>query len=159
LAVGVVELAGRGTRIADGAVRAYVLLFAVAILVELAVAHGSSRAPRVAAAVVVVAAAAAGLVAPRLTLVALAHLHRLGGVAGCARRARAGGVPVWPLLAAIAAVIIAAACGALDSLWAKVLWAPRSAAASIVAEAAGSAVDGAGTIGLRRALFLYAFGQ
>jgi hypothetical protein len=159
LAVGVVELAGSGTRIADGAVRAYVLLFAAAILVELAGARAWRSLPRLVAAVVVLAAAAAGLIAPRLTLVALAHLHGLGAVAWFARRARARGVPAWPFVAAVATVMVAAAGGAFDSLWATVLWAPRSAAASIVAEAAGSAVDGAGAIVLRRALFLYAFGQ
>ena len=55
IVVGVVELCGSGTRVADGAVRAYVLLFAAAILVELrgrAVVsagigeHGSARAAR-----------------------------------------------------------------------------------------------------------------
>jgi hypothetical protein len=159
LAVGVVELAGRDRRIADGAVRAYVLLFAAAVLVELARARAWRPALRALAAVAVVVAAAAGLVAPKLTLVALAHLHGLGAVAWFARRARARGVPAWPFVAAVAAVMGAAALGAFDALWAERLWAPRSAAASIIAEAAGSAAGGAGAIGLRRALFVYAFGQ
>ena len=159
LAVGVVELAGSGTRIADGAVRAYVLLFAAAVLIELARARAWRPSTRALAAVAVAVAAAAGLVAPKLTLVALAHLHGLGAIAWFARRARARGVPVWPFVVAVAVVMGAAALGAFDALWAERLWAPRSAAASILAEAAGSATDGAGAIVLRRALFLYAFGQ
>lgn len=151
-AVGVVELVAAGTRIADGAVRAYVLLFAAAIVVELG-------ARRRRALPVVVAATAATLLSPRLTLVALAHLHGLGAVAEYARRARARGVPAWPFVAAVAAILGAAALGAFDALWATTLWAPRSAAASIVAEAAGSALDGASAPALRRALFVYAFGQ
>ena len=146
--VGVVELCGSGTRIADGAVRAYVLLFAAAILVEL---RG-----RAVASLAVVALAALGLVAPRLTLIALAHLHGLGAVAWLARRARERGVVVWPFVVAVCVVFVAGALGAFDALWAARLWAPRSAAGSIVAEAAGSTVDGAL---LHRALFLYAFGQ
>ena len=148
IVVGVVELCGSGTRVADGAVRAYVLLFAAAILVEL-----RGRAVVSAA---VVALAALGLVAPRLTLIALAHLHGLGAVAWFARRARARGVVVWPFVAAVCVVFVAGTLGAFDALWPSQLWAPRSAAASIVAEAAGSTVDGAL---LHRALFLYAFGQ
>jgi hypothetical protein len=146
--VGVVELAGSGTRIADGAVRAYVLLFAAAIVVELRGRAGARAA--------IVALAALGLVAPRLTLIALAHLHGLGAVVWFARRARERGVVVWPFVAAVALVLAGGALGAFDALWARTLWAPRSAAASIVAEAAASTVDG---VLLRRALFLYAFGQ
>ena len=147
--VGIVELAGSGTRIADGAVRAYVVLFAAAIAIELG-------ARRTVARVAVVAAAALGLVAPKLTLIALAHLHGLGAVVWLARRARARGVIVWPFVVAVALVFAGGALGAFDSLWAKTLWAPRSAAASIVAEATSSTVDG---VLFRRALFLYAFGQ
>jgi hypothetical protein len=147
-AVGVVELCGSGTRIADGAVRAYVLLFAAAIAVEL---RG-----RVVACVGVAALAALGLFAPRVTLLALAHLHGLGAVVWFVRRARQRGVVVWPFVAAVALVLVAGALGAFDALSASRLWAPRSAAASIVAEAAGSTIDG---VLLRRALFVYAFGQ
>ncbi|HEX9104310.1 MAG TPA: hypothetical protein VF997_19000 [Polyangia bacterium] len=150
--VGVVELAGSGTRLADGAVRAYVLLFAAAAVVELGRGCTGAR-------LAVVAAAALALVAPRLTLIALAHLHGLGAVAWFARRARARGVVVWPFVAAVALVMLGGALGAFDALWARTLWAPRSAAASIAAEAAGSAVGGASALMLRRALFLYAFGQ
>ena len=157
IGVGVVELVGSGTRIADGAVRAYVILFAAAALVEPGARRARTRFSVIAAAVVVVAALA--LVAPRLTLIALAHLHGLGAVAWFARRARARGVVVWPFVAAVALVMLGGALGAFDALWAPTLWAPRSAAASIVAEAAGSALDGASAIALRRALFLYAFGQ
>jgi hypothetical protein len=147
--VGVVELCGSGTRIADGAVRAYVLLFAAAIVVELGARHALAVAA-------VVVAAAGALVAPRLTLIALGHLHGLGAVAWFTRRARARGVVVWPFVAAVALVLAGSALGAFDGLWATTLWAPRSAAASIVAEAAGTTVDG---VLFRRALFLYAFGQ
>lgn len=155
--VGAVELVGSGTRLADGAVRAYVVLFAAAIVVELGC--GRARASARVAVVAVVAAAALALLSPRLTLIALAHLHGLGAVAWFARRARERGVVIWPFVVAVAAVMLAGALGAVDALWAPTLWAPRSAAASIVAEAAGSALDGAGAIALRRALFLYAFGQ
>ena len=148
IAVGVVELAGTGTQIADGAVRAYVLLFAAAIVVEL---RG-----RAGARVAVAALAVLGLVAPRLTLIAMAHLHGLGAVAWLARRGRERGVVVWPVVAAVVLVLAGGALGAFDALWTRTLWAPRSAAASIVAEAAGTTVGG---VLLRRALFLYAFGQ
>ncbi|MGZ3442122.1 MAG: hypothetical protein ACXVDD_21535 [Polyangia bacterium] len=157
LAVGVVELAGSGTRIADGAVRGYVVLFAAAAVLELAAAPRTVARVLIAGAVVV--AAAAAWRAPRLTLLALAHLHGLGAVVWFARRARARGVVVWPFIVAVVLVLAGGALGAFDALWAPTLWAPRSAAASIVAEAAGSAVDGAGAVMLRRALFLYAFGQ
>ncbi|MCU1277739.1 MAG: putative rane protein, partial [bacterium] len=157
VAVGVVELGGSGTRIADGAVRAYVALFAVAVAVELLATRRTWA--RVAIACAIAVAAVAAWRAPRLTLIVLAHLHGLGAVAWFARRAHARGVVVWPFVAAVALVLAGGALGAFDSLWAPTLWAPRSAAASIVAEAAGSAVDGAGAVLLRRALFLYAFGQ
>lgn len=150
--VGAVELLGSGTRLADGAVRAYVVLFAAAIVVEFGRGRTLAR-------VAVVAAAALALGSPRLTLIALAHLHGLGAVAWLTRRARERGVVIWPFAFAVAVVMLAGALGAFDALWAPTLWAPRSAAASIVAEAAGSALDGAGAIALRRALFLYAFGQ
>jgi hypothetical protein len=153
LVVGVVELAGS---VADAALRAYVVLFAAAIVVELG---PQRRATRTLVVVVVVIVAAAALIAPKLTLIALAHLHGLGAVVWFARRARARGVVVWPFVVAVAVVMIGGALGAFDALWTKTLWAPRSAAASIVAEAAGSAFDGAGATVLRRALFLYAFGQ
>jgi hypothetical protein len=148
-AVGIVELVATGTRVADGAVRAYVVLFAAMLVVEL----GPRRRW---ALPLVVATAAAGLVAPRVTLVALAHLHGLATVAWYARHARARGVTSWPFVAAVAAVMLAGAAGAFDGLFATTLWAPRSAAVSIVAEASGSTVGG---VLLRRALFLYAFGQ
>jgi hypothetical protein len=157
LAVGVVELVGSGTRIADGAVRGYVLLFAAAVVIELVAATRTVARLSIACAVVV--AAAAAWHAPRLALIALAHLHGLGAVVWFARRARARGVVVWPFVGAVVLVLAGGALGAFDSLWAPTLFAPRSAAASIVAEAAGSAVDGAGAVMLRRALFLYAFGQ
>ena len=128
-------------------------MFAAAAIVELARHRRRWLIPGI------VAAAAVALVAPKLTLIALAHLHGLGAVVFFARRARARGVVVWPFVVAVALVFAGGALGAFDSLWATTLWAPRSAAASIVAEAAGSAVDGAGALVLRRALFLYAFGQ
>src|SRR6185312_14450935 len=92
--VGAVELLGSGTRLADAAVRAYVVLFAAAALVEL-----GARRWLVGTAIV---AAALALVSPRLTLIALAHLHGLGAVAWFTRRARARGVVVWPFVAAVA---------------------------------------------------------
>ena len=147
--VGVVELVGSGTEMAAGALRAYVVLFAAAIVVELG-------ARRTIARVAVVAAASLALVAPRLTLIALAHLHGLGAVVWFARRARARGVIVWPFVVAVALVLAGGALGAFDRLWSPTLWAPRSAAASIAAEATGSTIDG---LLFRRALFLYAFGQ
>ena len=159
VAVGVVELVGSGTRVADGAVRAYLVLFGAAIVVELAAARASRPLARALIAGAVVVAAAAAWRAPRLTLIVLAHLHGLGAVVWFARRAHARGVIVWPFVAGVALVMLGGALGAFDSLWAPTLWAPRSAAASIVAEAAGSAVDGAGALMLRRALFLYSFGQ
>jgi hypothetical protein len=158
LAVGVVELAASGTRIADGAVRAYVVLFSAAICIELA-ARGGRRWPRALAAVAVVLAAALALPSPRLALLALAHLHGLGAVVWFVQRARARGVPVWPFVVAVAGVMIGAAAGAFDALWPATLYAPRSAAASIAAEAAGSTVAAASAVVLRRALFLYSFGQ
>jgi len=147
--VGAVELCASGTRIADGAVRAYVLLFAAAIVVELGAGQALAR-------VAVLEESALALVSPRLTLIVLAHVHGLGAVAWFVRRARARGVVVWPFVTAVVLVFAAGALGAFDALSATTLWAPRSAAASIVAEAAGTTVDG---VLLRRALFLYAFGQ
>ena len=157
LAVGVVELAASGTRIADGAVRAYVVLFSAAIGTELW-ARAGRRWPRGSPPRRFLAAAVA-LPAPRLALLALAHLHGLGAVAWFVQRARARGVPVWPFVAAVAAVMLGAAVGAFDALWSTTLWAPRSAAASIAAEAAGSSFTAASGVVLRRALFLYSFGQ
>ena len=157
--VGVVELAGSGTRIAAGAVRAYVVLFAAAIVVELGARRTVAQrtmAQRTIVRVAVVAAASLALIAPRLTLIALAHLHGLGAVVWFARRARARGVIVWPFVVAVALVLAGGALGAFDRVWSPTLFAPRSAAASIVAEAIGSTVDG---VLFRRALFLYAFGQ
>jgi len=150
--VGAVELLGSGTRLADAAVRAYVVLFAAAALVELG-------ARRWLVGTAIVAAAALALESPRLTLIALAHLHGLGAVAWFTRRARARGVVVWPFVAAVALVMLGGALGAFDRLWPATLWAPRSAAASIAAEAAGSALGNASATALHRALFLYAFGQ
>ena len=112
--VGVVELAGSGTRIAAGAVRAYVVLFAAAIVVEL----GARRT--------------------------------------VAQRTMAQRTIVRVAVVAVALVLAGGALGAFDRLWSPTLFAPRSAAASIVAEAIGSTVDG---VLFRRALFLYAFGQ
>jgi hypothetical protein len=152
LVVGSVELCASGTRIADDAMRAYVLLFAAAMVSELGV--GRARWwPLVAV------AAGAGLVSPRVTLVALAHLHGLSAIGEYVRRARGRGIPAWPFVAAVAALMLAIAVGACDALFTARLWAPRSAAASLVAEAAGSAFDGASGVTLRRWLVLYAFGQ
>jgi hypothetical protein len=145
LVVGVAQLAGAG----DGAVRLYVALFAVAVGAEL----GGRGAPAI------VLGAAVAMISPRATLVALAHLHGLSSVAYVAVRARRRGVPAWPLLLATGLVLVGGATGAFDRLWMPTLYAPRSAAASIVAEAAGSIGWNPSAIVLRRALFLYAFGQ
>jgi hypothetical protein len=145
LVVGVAQLAGAG----DGAVRLYVALFAVAVGAEL----GGRGAPAIAL------VAAVAMISPRATLVALAHLHGLSSVGYFAVRARRRGVPAWPLLLATGVVLAGGAVGLFDRLWMPTLYAPRSAAASIVAEAAGSIGWSPSAIVLRRALFLYAFGQ
>lgn len=145
LGVGVAQICGAD----DWAVRAYVVLFAAAVAVELRARH----APLVAL------AAAVAMIQPRATLVVFAHLHGLSSVGYFAVRARRRGVPFWPLLVATALVLIGGAAGAFDRLWAATLWAPRSAAGSIVAEAAGAIGLHPSAIALRRALFLYAFGQ
>lgn len=145
LVVGVAQLAGAG----DGAIRVYVVLFAIAVAAELR----GRGAPAIAL------CAAVALISPRLTLVALAHLHGLSSVAYFAARARRRGVAAWPIVLATAFVLVGGASGLFDRLWMPTLYAPRSAAASIVAEAAGSVGWNPTAIALRRALFLYAFGQ
>lgn len=153
VAVGAAQLAGAG----DGAVRAFVLLFALAVGAELAAALGGAARALALAGVVVTTAAA--LRSPRVTLLALAHLHAVGAVIWFAVRARRRGVPAWPLLVATGLVLLGGALGAFDRLWAATLFAPRSAAGSILAEAAGAIGLGASRVAMRRVLFLYAFGQ
>jgi hypothetical protein len=154
IAIGAAQIAGAG----DWAVRAFVVVFAVAALGELAGAR--PRAGRgVALAAAIVAVAALGLVRPAPFLLVLVHLHALGSVIYFAWRARARGVPAWPLLVAVAAIVALAATGGLDGWLAARLWAPRSAARSIVLEAAGASLADLGSVGARRLLFLYAFGQ
>lgn len=153
LGVGVWQCCGAG----DGAVRAYVVLFALALHAELAAAP--LRRWLLAGHAAVAVAAAAALVAPRASLLVLSHVHGLGALGYFALRARRRGVVVWPVLAAAALVMLGGALGVFDKLWAATLYAPRSASVSIVAEAVGTAFGQPSAVALRRALFLYAFGQ
>jgi hypothetical protein len=152
--VGIAQLAGAG----DGALRAFVALFAVAIAWEI---QGARRHPLLTAvalgALGVIAAAA--FASPALAVLALAHLHGLASLAYFAISARRRRLPAWPLVLGFAAVSVLALSGGLDAAMAATLYAPRGAARSIVAEAVGSALPFASPQLFRRALFLYAFGQ
>ncbi len=155
--VGVAQLAGFGAT-GDAAARAFVALFGAAALVELVAARPpASRAALFA--IAIAACVGAGLARPTLALLALAHLHAVGSIAYAAVVARRRGISLGPVVAVAALVAIVALGGGLDPLFPERLVAPRSAATSIALEAAGASLDGASGIELRRALFVYAFGQ
>jgi len=152
--VGIAQLAGAG----DGALRAYVVLFAVAIASE---KRSARRAPLLTAAALAAlgVTAAAALASPQLAVLVLAHLHGLASLAYFAIVARRRRLPAWPLVIGATALGALAVSGALDGAMAATLYAPRGAARSIVAEAVGSALPHASAALFRRALFLYALGQ
>lgn len=155
IAVGAAQIAGAG----DSALRAFVLLFAVAIGWE--AATGMERHPWAAAALLAVLAPGvlAAWQAPRLAVVVLAHLHGMGSLLYFGINARRRRLPVWPLVAGVVAVTIAGASGLLDAAMAARLYAPRNAGASIVAEAITAGLPHPTAVVFHRALFLYAFGQ
>jgi hypothetical protein len=152
--VGIAQVVGAG----DGALRAFVALFAVAIAWEI---QGARRHPLLTAAALgaLGAVAAAAFASPQLAVLALAHLHGLASLAYFAISARRRRLPVWPLVIGAVVLGVLGASGALDAAMAATLYAPRGAARSIVAEAVGSALPHASMAVFRRALFLYAFGQ
>jgi hypothetical protein len=155
--VGIAQIAGFGEA-GDVAGRAFVVIFGAAALVELAAAR--ARAVVTAAlAAAIVACVAMGVARPTIALLALAHVHAVGSIAYAAVVARRRGVSLAPIVAVAIAVAVVALLGGLDTLYPARLVAPRSAATSIALEAAGASLDGASSIGFRRALFLYAFGQ
>ena len=90
--VGIAQLAGAG----DGALRAFIVLFAVAIAWEIKLAgrHPLLTAGALGTLTLVAAAACAR---PRLAVLALAHLHGLASLAIFAILARRRRLPVWPL--------------------------------------------------------------
>ncbi len=155
--VGIAQLAGFGAT-GDVAARAFIALFGSAALVELVAAR--PRASRAAPLAIAIAACiGVGLARPTLALLALAHLHAVGSIAYAAVVAHRRGISLGPVVAVAALVAVIALGGGLDPLFPERLVAPRSAATSIALEAAGVALDGVSGIELRRALFVYAFGQ
>jgi hypothetical protein len=155
IGVGVAQIAGAG----DSALRAFVLLFAIALGWEAVM--GIERRPWLTLALlaVLVPGVLAAWGAPRLTVVVLAHLHGMGSLVYFGINARRRRLPVWPLVAGVVAVTIAGVCGLLDAAMAAKLYAPRNAGASIVAEAITAGLTHPTAIVFHRALFLYAFGQ
>jgi hypothetical protein len=155
IGVGIAQIAGAG----DDALRAFVLLFAIALGWE--AVRGSERRPWLAAALlaVLVPAVLAAVRAPRLTVVVLAHLHGMGSLVYFGINARRRRLPVWPLVVGVVAVTIAGASGLLDAAMTAKLYAPRNAGASIVAEAITAGLAHPTAVVFHRALFLYAFGQ
>jgi hypothetical protein len=155
MGVGAAQIAGVG----DSALRAFVLLFAVALGWE--AVSAARRRPGAAAALLaaIVPGVLAAWNAPRLTVVVLAHLHGLGALLYFGINARRRRLPVWPLFIGVAAVTIAGATGLLDAAMAAKLYAPRSAGGSIVAEAITAGLPHPTAAVFHRALFLYAFGQ
>ena len=147
MGVGVAQIAGAG----DSALRAFVLLFAIALGWEAVM--GIERRPWLAVALlaVLVPGVLAAWGSPRLTVVVLAHLHGMGSLVYFGINARRRRLPVWPLVAGV--------CGLLDAAMAAKLYAPRNAGASIVAEAITAGLTHPTAIVFHRALFLYAFGQ
>jgi hypothetical protein len=155
LGVGVAQIAGAG----DAALRAFVLLFAIALGWE--AVTGMERRPWVAAALlaVLVPGVLGAFRAPRLAVVVLAHLHGMGSLLYFGLNARRRRLPIWPLFAGVVVVTIAGASGLLDAAMAARLYAPRNAGASIVAEAITAGLPHPTAVIFHRALFLYAFGQ
>jgi hypothetical protein len=152
--VGASQLLGAG----DAALRAFIVLIALALAGEIVDARRNRWLAALAVAGLL-AVALAALASPRLTLVLLAHLHGLASLvyfAICARRRR---LPVWPLAVGVVTLVVLAASGGLDGAMAATLWAPRAAGRSIVAEAVGAGFPRASAPFFHRALFLYAFGQ
>jgi hypothetical protein len=155
LGVGAAQIAGAG----DAALRAFVLLFAVALGWE--AVTGAERRPWLAAALLtaLVPGVMAAWSAPRLAVVVLAHLHGMGSLLYFGVNARRRRLPVWPLFVGVAVVTVAGTSGLLDAAMAAKLYAPRNAGASIVAEAITAGFAHPTAILFHRALFLYAFGQ
>ncbi len=155
IAVGAAQIAGVG----DSALRAFVLLFAIAVGWE--ALSAARRRPWAALALFtsIVPGAAAAWTAPRLAVVVLAHLHGVGALLYFAIAARRQRLPVWPLCAGVTLVTAAAVGGLLDGLMATTLYAPRNATGSIVAEAITAGLPHPTAAMFHRALFVYAFGQ
>jgi hypothetical protein len=154
VAVGAAQLLGAG----DWTFVAFAALFAASAAAEVLAAR---RSLAVTAAWLVPIAVGGALAAARPVAFVLVflHLHALTSLGIFALKAQRRGVTVWPVLGLAAALAAAVAAGALDGLLPRTLWAPRWGGRSVVLEAASAAWAHPSGAGLRRALFLYVFGQ
>lgn len=137
---------------------AFTLLFAAGMAVE-ALAAPAPWMLRAAVLGLVAAGTLTALAYPWSSLVIISHLHALSSVAFVAVAARRRGIVLWPAAAAVVVLSALALLGGLDSLLPVTPWVPHSVADAILGEAQGAAFVGTGELMLRRALFLYAFGQ